>query len=367
MLDMVQKERLKTNVSRNLHDLIIAVGLTQAKLAEKTGVSEPTVSKYLNGIGLPPIDFLLDICTMQEFKEKGLDFTIDSLISDKFNPSEIMQKRRSNSEIVTQQGKHRDFLGNYLCYFYDQSKFVHNQDHKASRELRYGVVSIFDVCEDFTETVTVRAKAAFFKEAGASDAFELKRFLDSVFELNGDISIRNSKIQKAFEREEVSPYDGTVSFSDHHIFVNVESNIYSDNALIILYSPQKRADSEFIGGIGSVASVTRGRTHMPTAQKIIMSKYELKCSREVISEHLSMYAAPIEQENEADVICKFCYKLYLDSDYALNIDEQDKAAMVRRRLDKLVRDYVDKNVCCVGVVTEDEDKEVFKLIEQYKD
>ena len=51
----------------------------------------------------------------------------------------------------------------------------------------------------------------------------------------------------------------------------------------------------------------------------------------------------------------------------MHFDEADKAALIRRRLDQLVKNYIEKNICCVGSVTEDEDKAVFKLIEQYKD
>ena len=106
---------------------------------------------------------------------------------------------------------------------------------------------------------------------------------------------------------------------------------------------------------------------MPTAQKIILSKYELVCSREVIAEKLSMSAAEIAQEHEAEAICEFCCKLYSDNNHSMHFDEADKAALIRRRLDQLVKNYIEKNICCVGSVTEDEDIAVFKLIDQHRD
>ena len=371
MLDDRQMSMLKINVSKNLDELRKAMEWNQAKFADKTGISEPTLTYYLKGDKkdgrLPPIDYLVKLCTMQEFKDKGLELTLDLLISEKFNPRVLIQKRYNQSAASRQEVKHGDFLGNYLCYFFDQSKPVHNQDHKLNRELRYGVVSIFDVCESLTGEISIRAIAAFFKEDASDKAFELKRNLDSIFKSDINVNSRNMAIEEAFKSDNVSAYEGAVTFSDHHTFINVQSNVYGDNALIILYSPQKKVDSDYIGGIGSVASIARGRTHMPTAQKIIMSKYELGCSREVIAEHLSMSAAAIAQEHEAEAICDFCRKLYADPNYDLNFDDADKAALVRRRLDQLVKNYIDKNICCVGSVTEDEDKAVFKLIEQYKD
>lgn len=371
MLDDRQMNTLMRNVGKNISELIEAMEWTQAKFAEKTGISEPALSNYRKGDKtggrLPPLDFLVSLCTMQEFKDKGLELTLDLLVSEKFNPKALIQKRYNHPAATRQEVKHGDFLGNYLCYFFDQSKPVHNQDHKLNRELRYGVVSIFDVYESLSGDFSIRAIAEFFKEDGAEKAFELKKTLDSIFKSGVNINSRNMAIEEAFKVENASAYEGAVTFSDHHTFINVQSDIYGDNALIILYSPQKKIDSDYIGGMGSVASITRGRTHMPTAQKIIMSKYELGCSREVIAEHLSMSAAAIEQENEAEAICEFCRKLYAEPEFDLSFDDADKAALVRRRLDQLVKNYIEKNICCVGSVTEDEDKAVFKLIEQYKD
>ena len=371
MLTEQQVFVLKENISKNIRELMKAMDWKGCKLAAKMGISESALTNYLKGNKkngrLPSLDFLVSLCTMQEFKDKGIDLTLDLLISEKFNPGALVKKRYNNNSNLREEVKHGDFLGNYLCYFFDQSKSANNDDYKLSRKLRYGVVSIFDAYENLSGEISINAIASFFKEEAAEEAFELKKTLDSIFKSGINNNSRNLAITEAFKEANVSAYEGVVTFSDHHTFINVQSNIYGDNALIILYSPQKKIDSDYIGGIGSVASITRGRTHMPTAQKIIMSKYELGCSREVIAEHLSMSSAPISQDQEAEAICDFCRKLYVEPSYGFNFDDADKAALIRRRLDQLVKNYIDKNICCVGSVTEDEDKAVFKLIEQNKD
>ena len=372
MLTCEQEEKLKKIVSKNLKNLIEAMKWSQATFAKETGVSEPALSNYLKGSEsggrLPPLEYLVGLCMNDAIRDKGFELTLDRLISEKFNPKVLVQRKYNQPAVSRRDVKHGDFLGNYLCYFFDQSKSIHNQDHKLNRELRYGVISVFDVYESLTGEVSVRAIASFFKEENAEKAYELKKTVDSIFKSN-DISLssRNMAIEEAFKIDNVYAYEGVVTFSDHHTFINIQSDVHGDNALIILYSPQKKVDSDYIGGIGSVASIARGRNHMPTAQKIIMSKYELGCSREVIAEKLSMSSAEIAQEHEAEAICEFCRKLYLEQDYAQHFDDADKAILIRRRLDQLVKNYIDKNLCCVGSVTEDEDKAVFKLIEQYKD
>lgn len=372
MIDNTEVYKLKKIIGKNLTILIEDVlHWTKSKFADVTGIAQSTLSNYLDPdkdtSRIPPLEYMVTVCLMKELKEMGINLTMDLLISDKFNPKELINKRDNHPSVTRKQSKHGGYYGNYICYFYDQSKPVNNHDCKSNRELRYGVISIFDDCESLLGDTTIRAIASFFKEAEFDKASELKKSLDKIFKNNDIVKNRNADIENAFNSNNISAYEGKVNFSDHHIFINVQSNIYGDNALIIMYSPQKKIDTDYIGGIGSVASIARGRTHMPTAQKIIMSKYELGCSREIIMENLKMSVATIDQEDAAKEICKFCNKLYLNPEYANNFDDADKVALIKRRLDQLVKIYIDKNICCVGTVTEDEDKAIFKLIEQFKD
>ena len=93
MLDDRQMNTLMRNVGKNISELIEAMEWTQAKFAERTGISEPALSNYRKGDKtggrLPPLDFLVSLCTMQEFKDKGLELTLDLLVSEKFNPKAI--------------------------------------------------------------------------------------------------------------------------------------------------------------------------------------------------------------------------------------------------------------------------------------
>lgn len=360
------RDELTTIVSGNLRDLVDELEWSQAKLAKETGVAEGTISNYLKGERLAPLEFLTFMCMNDKLKK--LELTVERLTSKDFNAKELVRRRSNSYYVSDREVKHADFLGNYICYFFDQSKPVYNQDHRESRELRYGVVSVFDAYESLIGDVSIRAVAAFFKEEDADLAYGLKRKLDSIFkDCTTDRQARNSAIENAFTLDDIAAYKGAVKFSDRHTFISVESDVYGDNALIILYSPQKKMGSEYIGGMGSVASIARGRAHVPAAQKIIMSKYELsKGCNELIAEKLRMTSAEIVQENEAETLCKFCLKLCQDPAYSMQFDEHDKAALIRRRLEQLVKNYIEKNVCCIGVVTENDDMDAYRLIEKYK-
>ncbi len=353
-------------IGENLRKLRYSMKWSQAQFAKESGIAEPTLSNYINGNikGLPPLDYLLRLCTMPQFKEKGLNLSLEMLISDKFDPEGMIKKRQGDPFLSRREMAHGDFLGAYLTYFFDQSKPVHDEDCKLSRAFRYGVIAVYNDYDSVTGEVAAKALAYFCKAEEASVAFALKKTLDHAFKTNGSVDGRNKAIAKAFDFEGSAVYEGTVTFSNHHTFINIHNHIYGDNALIVLYAPQKRPDTEYIGGLGSIASVARGRAHMPTAQKIILSKYELTCSDETVAEHLSMASAVVNQENEAEELCRFCRKLYSSDSLLQNLDESDRAVMVRRRMELLVRNYIEKNICCVGSVNEEEDRAVYKLIER---
>ena len=349
----------------NLQKLIDAMGWTKTKMAAKTGVVTATITNYIQANKIANIIFLANLCAVKDFKEKGIEVTADKLFSSDFDPGRNRKSYASVYESQMSEHQYRDFVGSYYCYLFDQSKPTNDQDEKLFRELRHGVIALYETFDDMSGTIVVRSKATFFKESEKKIASEIKSLLDQIFADNDlEIGERNNRISDVFEQYS-GWYAGDLSVSKNHAFISITSEVYNDNALIVLYSPQKKQNSEYIGGLGSIASVSHGRNHMPTAQKIILSKYEIKCSREEIAEYLSMSSAPIKQSEEARALVEICQKLY-NPNYGVPIGEKDKLAIIENRLTQMVRNYIEKNICCVGSVSEDEDKIVFKLISSYK-
>ena len=365
---IVNRMEIMKQIGINLEKLRVAMGWTKAKMAEITGVSEPALANYLRGERLPTIDFFVNLCAMQEIKKKKILLTIDSFLSNSFNPEHALEVQNNTPEDLTDLADHRDFVGTYICYFYDQSKTVHDQDSKTNRELRFGILSVYDDYNYVTAEGKMKAFATFYKERELDKVVGLKKELRAIFQNVRSIADRNTALFDFYSNLNEGVYSGEVNFSNQHAFINIHSGVYSDNALMILYSPQKRTDNDYLGGIGSIASVAHGRMHMPTAQKIIVSKYELGCSFEEISDHLSMSSAPVAQTEEAKALAEICTRLYGDDAPMTSfLDENDKTAIIETRLNQLVRNYIEKNVCCVGSVSEEEDKRVYSLIKKYAD
>lgn len=367
--DIIEREVIAKKIGKNIDKLRKAMGWTQTKMAEMIGFSDPALANYIKGKRLPDIDVLINICALQPIKKSGLNLKIDDFLSESFDPERALSERCGNSEGVD-ISEHQDFLGNYYCYFYDQSKPVHAQDCKTTRELRFGVLTVYEDREGITGNMTMKAYATFYKESELENTVKIKKELDKIYKDFDGVIDRKKNLQNYYFNvsDSIGVYEGDVTFSNQHAFINIRSGVYSDNALMILYSPQKRLDSDYLGGIGSIASVAHGRMHMPTAQKIIVSRYELGCSFEEIADHLSLSSAPVSQTEEAIAITEICKKLYGEDAHLANyLDENDKTAILETRLNQLVRNYIEKNVCCVGSVSEEEDKKIYSLIKKYSD
>ena len=65
-------------------------------------------------------------------------------------------------------------------------------------------------------------------------------------------------------------YQGDISFNDQSIFFELKSIENNDQTYIILNNPPTK--SNYIGGVGTVNSIARGREHNPCIQYIILSK-----------------------------------------------------------------------------------------------
>ena len=133
---IIDRYEIMKQIGINLTKLKNTMGWTQAKMAEITGLAEPTLANYLKGDRLPGIDFLIVLCAMPEIKKKGIYLNIDDFLSSSFDPERAQIVKNDKKERLIDIGEHSDFIGTYICYLYDQSKTVYNDDSKTNRELR---------------------------------------------------------------------------------------------------------------------------------------------------------------------------------------------------------------------------------------
>lgn len=357
----VDENTLSEIIQENIKIIMNKTNLTRAQFATKTGIAPPTLTSYLNPkeSKIPPVAFLMNICLIDEVRQLWPELTVNDLISPDFDA--IISAAGTSAK----KSAHDGFIGAYDCYFFDQSKPVTERESLTSRDLRFGVIAVFDDDGKRTGETSYEVLAKFFKLSEREDAVLLKNKIEGCFEGSTDkASERNAKLRDCFRREP-GAYEGSVNFSETHAFLSLTGKAFNDTAMMVFYVPQKRLDQSYVGGLGAVCSVTHGRNHMPAAQKIILSKSRLHCSDAVIAKHLSLSSASIELGSQAKLLTEICTKLFGSGTQLSFLDDSDKSAIVTGRLNQLVTDYIQNSIFSVGTVSLDEDMQVYNLIKKY--
>lgn len=358
------KKDLAITIANNIKKIQNFMNWRNNELATNWGFSPSAISNYLNTdrkrVRLPDLDILLKFKNIEEFSKEGLFFTIDDLLKEDFTPESSIARNKSVDD--SYYFEHIDYIGSYLCYFNEQGEIQPYTD-KKKRNLRFAVLTIYNE-NPKTSSKPIRAIATVYKSTDRNKAFTLKNNLDAIFESYPDtkkLNERNQKLVELHSADNKGLYVGNLSFSGKCAFVNIESGAYNDKAMIVLYAPPKNNISNYIGGMGVVSSVSHGRAHAPTSQKIIVSKYQLNCSDEEIAKHLNMTTANFSIDNSGEKLAEFCFNV-CNKGNTVMLDDSDRIAIIKSRLNKIIVDYTSDNLYYATTISEDEDKEIYKLI-----
>ena len=356
-------------LKENLQKLMDALDWKQHDLANALQVGQSAVSGYLSrqNNAIPDLKKLMKLLENSEIKE--LSITLDDLIYN--NDIKLQKKKirvRSENDGV---GK---ILGQYYAYFYNQTSFSSD----GNRKMRYGVFQLYENNTLNEEKTEYRVLARFFKNEesdkhgyGAADFFEKLQSLTKTDNVYLDDMKRIKELFRSGTAGDES-YEGAALVSSNAIFLHIISQYYSDDAHIILPRPTKRVDTPYLGGLGLMNSVTRGENKLPACQKIILSRMPLDVTEERIGTILQQHGNRFQLNrhnmlHQADIVLKLFDHLLGESSDCPWLEEDDKYLIVENRLNALINDYIKNQIDSVTYVTVDDDKEVYRLIQdQFK-
>ncbi len=325
---------MKNYFSENLENLIVNNNISQRTLAETLGVSNTAISRYLKKENEPSSSLLL--CLKEKF-----DIDIDDFLTKK-----VEFKNRDIKEDISFSEKYDEkFIGNYLIYYYNNTFYKGKVDYLAYNTLKYGVLSIFKNREGNTEV-----GLNLFKSR--TEAENYKTGLDSMdFE----------EIETEFSKPET--YRGTIEFNFTQIFITFSNEIQNDKALLILNNPP--TERNYIGGLGTINSVSKGREMAPCVQFVLISKYILKKSEGELYSLLGLKVSDINVKNEAEQLLKLFKNLYLNEDnQSLILEEYQKMNIIENSLENVMRELIDANIFRYAKVSNSEDDDFYRLIKE---
>jgi len=315
-----------SNFQKNLK--ILSNKYTQKYIADCTGFSQSSINNYLTKNSEPSIQFLI---ALKNAFGTCLD---DFLFADIDISSEISYDR---------------FIGNYMVYYYNNNSYKGEVHSNITNTLNYGVISIVKE-SDLDKNVVVYG--TFVKTK--IEATNLLKRLNQVFESRDVIR----------EYEEVANlYKGNISTTDQSIFISLNNNFNGDQTFIILNNPPSK--NSYIGGVGTVNSIARGREHNPCVQFIILSKKLIDKSDGEIYNCLKFDDYNINFDYAIKDVVDLFKRLYLDkNEISSSLTENQKNAIIKNKLEYHFDEILDANVFRFAKISNKEDDKIFKLIRE---
>ncbi len=303
---------------------------TQKYVANITGFSQSSINNYIAGTTEPSIQFL--IALKNAFQISIEDFLFSSL------------------EIHEEKNMER-YMGTFMIYYYNNDSYKGEVHINLKNTLNFGVLSVF---KESTENNKVQVLATFTKSK--TDAIKLFG------------KLKNLSTDK-LESEYVNfgnNYSGSLNTNEQNIFFELDNKEKQDKSFIILNNPPSKAP--YIGGVGTVNSISRGREHNPCVQFVILSKKILDIPDGEIYNVLKFNDYYINIDDSIKEIIEMFKRLYVEkNEISVKLSENQKMAIVKNKIEFLLDYILDSNSFRFAKISNKEDDLVYRLIKESSD
>lgn len=317
---------MNNNFQNNLKKL--AGKFSQKYIAEKTGFSQSSINNYLTKNSEPSIQFL--VALKDAFGICVDDFLFSEYVSD---------------EVVS----YEKFLGNYIVYYYNNDSYKGEVHGNIKSTLNYGIISVARRGELTADVVVL---GTFMKDR-ASATKMLKKC---------NVAKSSSEIEQIMT-DGGNVYHGSIRANAQNVFLELGNDENLDQTYIVLNNPPTKA--KYIGGVGTVNSISRGREHNPCIQFIILSKNLLDMPDGEIYKCLQFDDYNANLEDTAKDLIDMFKRLYVEkNEIAAELDEGQKLAIIKNKLEYHFEQILEANSFRFAKISNREDDSIYKLIKE---
>ncbi len=308
---------------------VLAEKYSQKKIAEDTGVSPASINNYLNKNSDPSASFLLKL-------KRAYNIDIDKFLTA---PTIVQEKKDLTKNDMR-------FVGEYALYYYDTNVYK-GRVHRSTNILRYGIMSVLGESKE-GEGLKVYAKF-----------FDGRRDMEATFKYLSELDSEKKKVEYYTEQE--FKYTGNLETSSAQIFVLLKNNAEEDHCLVILNNPP--SNNKYIGGLGTVNSVARGREKMPCVQYIIVSEKLFKIPDGELYQRLSLGISEVNVQNETNQLITLFKNLYIENqDNPNGLNDFQKQRIIGDSLENMLEEMIDANMFRFAKISNSEDDRFFRMI-----
>ena len=240
-------QELAEIVSSNLKKLIAQNGITQKDLADMLCVAPASMTDYCKGRRILGTEHLVTL-------KKYFDISIDDFLTKSITPAAVAIPQRSTGFDKEKMETYHKYCASYFMYYFDTSKSKGRDLLPPKNSLLYGVLYIYE--NPTSLEVPEFSCAAILGIGNRDEVTRVKTELDRM----GDPEKVIDYIGRGYES---MAYYGDFTLSQFHAFVSI-SHASTDKALLIFHRIDNNKP-EYIGGIGTINSVSKGREHRQSA------------------------------------------------------------------------------------------------------
>ena len=299
---------------------------TQRVIAEKTGFSQASINNYLTKDSEPSIQFLIAI-------KNAFGISTDDFLF-------------SNCEEIVKEDKSK-FVGNYIVYYYNNSSYKGEIHTNMKNTLNYGVISVIRKNEIDKD---VFVYGVFFKDRPG--AISLLKECDKCTTLEE---------YKNLYYNNFNHYEGDISFNQNNVFISLSNKMKDDKVNFIFNNPPSSAF--YIGGLGTVNSVSRGREHNPCIQFAIISRKLIDRPDGEIYNSLCLDYADVNFNTPTSELILLFKRLYVEkSELSMNLSNEQKESIVENKLKYYFNEIAEANMFRFAKISNQEDDIVYRML-----
>lgn len=301
---------------------------TQKYIADKTGFSQSSINNYISKNSEPSIQFLVSL-------KDAFGIDLDDFLFSRYENNEVEDRSR--------------YIGNYLVYYYNNSAYKGEIHTNIKNTLNYGVLSIIKK-SDIDKNVIVYG--SFYKDR--VDAVKTLKQADNDFDYDSVYKLHSN--EKNF-------YEGNIHANLNNLFISLSSKDKDDEVYFIFNNPPSSAD--YIGGLGTINSVCRGREHNPCVQYAIISRKLIDRPDGEIYNCLSLGYTEVDFDTPISELVNLFKRLYVDrSELTDNLTEDQKESIIENKLKYYFNEIVDANMFRFAKITNHEDDVVYRILKE---
>ena len=315
-------------ISRFVENLkLLTEKYTSKQVAHTTDVSLQTLNKYLTGTSEPPVKFLVKL-------KEAYNINIEEMLFSDLSVFSVKDDIQTNLY---------RFEGNFVCYYYNNAPYLGSINDDLN-EMNYGVLSIKVIGDN------CKVYCSFTKT---------KKVAQTTLErLNSSTTIEEIE---TIHKETSNHYVGYLKCTAENVFIELSCKEKSDNAFIIFKNPPSK--SEYMGGIATINSISRGREHNPCIQYFLICKKFISKPDGEIYNLLSLKGVDVNTSKVAVELLNLIKSLYMKNDGLYSsLKENQKINLIENMLKYHYDNLIEGNQFRYGKISNREDDEFYQLI-----